>query len=223
MPPPRIAPPRVPPRVFARNYSPANWFSPFQQIHYTPNGWYWIVGNHNPDTMVFSGAAGDYIANDDAAYLQWKETNTATDIPTDGELADVLAASGRMPAMAVRNAGWTDWGYVPLVSQGEALLAAGVSIQSTATPALTGIYPIDDPTRLRINTNVDYIQRHSAFSPNLAATKDWIDVRGDAHTFTATQDYLNFATAVADYYAGVADWMAADGSGALPSEPVIIA
>lgn len=188
---------------------------------YSPLLWYWVIGNK--EGLVFSGAAGDYVPDDDPAYLQWIAAGRQPSaIPHDGELADVLANHPQVPAMAVRHAGWSEWGAVPVVRQLNVLVRAGVTIKSNGTPALDGVYPLDDDTRTRINTNVSYIDRNKGFSPNEASTKDWPDVTGALHTFTTTKSYLDFATAVSDYYAGIGDWAANGGTGALPAEPMTI-
>lgn len=189
---------------------------------YTPLSWYWIVGNRTG--VVFSSAVGDYIDENDPAYQQWlSDGGRPTQIPTDGELADVLANQPSVPGRLVRHAGWTDWGNVPLnPNQLNVLTRAGVTINSTGTPALNGTYALDSDTRTRINTNMVYIQNNRAFAPNNAETKVWNDQDGGLHTFQNTDSFIDFAHAVTDYYAGIADWAAADGVGDLPSEPVII-
>lgn len=192
-----------------------------KNAEYAPLRWYWVIGNK--EGLVFSGADGDYVPDDDPAYLQWVASGgQPSTIPVDGELADVLANHPQVGGMAVRHAGWSAWGAVPVVRRLNVLTKAGVTIESTGTPALDGIYPLDSDTRTRINSNVDYIGRNKAFSPNNAATKEWIDVTGALHTFTTTTSYLDFATAVSDYYAGIGDWAANGGTGELPLEPVTI-
>jgi hypothetical protein len=188
---------------------------------YSPNRWYWIVGNITGNN-VFSGPLGDYVASDDATYQQWlTDGGIATNIPTDGELADVLTMAGMSP-MAVRTAGWTDWGNAPVQNQFNAMVMGGCSLVSTATPALNGIYPMQDNDRTRQNSNMNYIAQNGGFAPDNAATKAFPDITGAMHTFPSVADFQNYFTATGDWYSTLADWVAAGGTGPLPTEPVTI-
>lgn len=189
---------------------------------YSASTWYWAVGNRPGE--IYSGPAGDYVPETDTAYQQWL---TAGGVPTnvefDGELADVLTNyNDPQPAMSVRNCGWTAWGEVPIERQFNVIVRAGCSIESTATPALNGVYAVDQNARTRQSTNVNYIQENSAFAPDNASTKDWPDVTGAIHTFPTTADFLNWVNGTNNWYSALSDWVADGGTGPLPTEPVVI-
>lgn len=42
---------------------------------YNPNDWYWVVGDTNPTTQVWSTTSAAYVANTAAAYLAWLDSN----------------------------------------------------------------------------------------------------------------------------------------------------
>lgn len=190
-------------------------------MQYVPALWYWTVANQ--PNLVFSAPLSAYVdPATDQGYLDFINAgNAATSIVSDGELADVLTRAG-MSASLIYAAGWADWGGVPPLDRVTVLMAAGLAIVSTGTPTLNATYAIDETMRVRLNTNVSYIQAYGAF-PAGAATKDWPDINGTLHTFTTTQDFLNFARAIADYVSEVSDWGMAGGTGTLPTQPVTIA
>jgi hypothetical protein len=190
-------------------------------MQYVPALWYWTVANQ--PNLVFSAPSSAYVdPATDQGYLDFTNAgNAATSIVSDGELADVLTRAG-MSAALIYAAGWADWGGVPPLDRVAVLMAAGLAIVSTGTPALNATYAIDDAMRVSINANVSYIQTYSAF-PAGVATKDWPDIDGTIHTFPTTGDYLNFARAVADYVAAVNDWGITGGTAGPPSQPITIA
>src|SRR5262252_4816420 len=60
---------------------------------YDPIDWYWVVGNHSG--VVYSSKDAAYVPTTDTNYTNWTAVgNTATNILSDGELADVLAKAG---------------------------------------------------------------------------------------------------------------------------------
>lgn len=78
-----------------------------------------------------------------------------------------------------------------------AALAAGITIVSTATPALNGTYGVDDQSQRFISGTAASIAARSRL-PGGAATFGYGDVTGARHNFSSA-DFLNFADAVEDY------------------------
>jgi len=58
--------------------------------------WYWVVGDHNPTTEVYSTASNAYVANNAAAYLTWL---------TNGEAAGYYGGRMDITAMADNGSG----------------------------------------------------------------------------------------------------------------------
>jgi hypothetical protein len=60
---------------------------------YTPERWYWVVGD-GPADQVFSSAVRDFIPDDDPDFLDWKSSDMVpTIIATQAELQQVLRAA----------------------------------------------------------------------------------------------------------------------------------
>lgn len=85
---------------------------------YTPMNWYWNVGDSN--AQVFSSNALGFVSLTDATYNNWLALgNVATSIP-NGDLYDVIAQQ-----------------VIP------GIMANGVQLNSTGTPSLDSVYPLD--------------------------------------------------------------------------------
>lgn len=84
------------------------------------------------------------------------------------------------------------------VTQRNALLAAGIAITSTATPALDGTYAVDAGSQAQIAAIVTGINAGKGF-PEGAASVAYPDVTGALHSFSATSDFVNFAAALEAY------------------------
>ena len=66
---------------------------------YDPFKWYWKVAGSA--TQVFSSEAGDYVAVDDAAFVEWTSDGTVpTSIASAAELGEVLAPYNIRPVQA---------------------------------------------------------------------------------------------------------------------------
>lgn len=190
-------------------------------LAYEPTGWYWVVAG-DPN-RVFSSAQVAYVDSSDPDYLNWVSNGgIPTPIATDGELADVFARGNHGHAL-VAAAGWsvTGWGWVQPLDRADVLFAAGLAITSATAPALDAVYALDELTRVRLNSNVTYINVNGTF-PNGDPEKLWPDADGQLHTFQTTDLYMAFGAAVANYIAAVHDWAEAGGDGDLPSQPVEI-
>ncbi len=102
-------------------------------------------------------------------------------------------------------------------------IAAGIIVTSTETPSLSGTYPIDPATQVKLNSAITYIILNGAFPPASAVSMPWYDADGVAHVFTAIVDFKNFATAFADFVAHVDIYAGSDGeTGSIPSNNITI-
>jgi hypothetical protein len=86
-------------------------------------------------------------------------------------------------------------------SQFQTALGTGITITSTATPALNGAYAVDPTTQFNINSEVVSILTNGVFT-NGQTTKAWPDISGPVHVFTVAQ-FKTFATAVSNYVDGL--------------------
>jgi hypothetical protein len=86
---------------------------------------------------------------------------------------------------------------VPLKTQAQSALTAGLQIASTATPALNGVYAIDPLSQADIVALETSLNAGKSF-PGGVATFNYPDMSGAMHAFTET-NFTNFAAAVRDY------------------------
>lgn len=108
--------------------------------------------------------------------------------------------------------GWTasqngpNWTFAPppppapptLAQQAASLLAAGLTIASTGTPAIDGVYACDPATRATIAEVVAGINAGDGF-PGDGPTFDFVLANGDVVTFPATSVFLTAARAVRNF------------------------
>ena len=85
---------------------------------------------------------------------------------------------------------------------GQATLAAGLTVKSTAYPALDGTYSVTPLATGNISSVMLYIEVHQTF-PGGAATMPWLDAAGSPHVFPSVAEFQAFATAAADFVAAV--------------------
>ena len=90
----------------------------------------------------------------------------------------------------------------------------GLQIVSTSTPALDGVYPIDDVAQAKLNAVSTYAIANGKF-PAGQAQMPWLDVSGVMHLFPTTTLWLAFASAIADF-------VTASDLGMSPTQPVTI-
>ena len=107
-----------------------------------------------------------------------------------------------------------------LAQQAGALLAAGLTVASTGTPSLDGVYACDMVTQSHVTSEITALLLNSAFADG-GATVTWPDTSGALHTFNATQ-FKSWATAMAAFIAGCAKCING-ASSSLPSASVTIA
>ena len=84
----------------------------------------------------------------------------------------------------------------------QATLAAGLTVKSTAYPALDGTYSVTPAATGNISSVMLYIQVHQTF-PGGASTMPWLDAAGTPHVFPSTTEFEAFATDAADFVAAV--------------------
>lgn len=106
-----------------------------------------------------------------------------------------------------------------LAQQAAVMLAAGLAVTSTGTPALDGTYAADPQTQSDLMAEVLSLAVNSAFT-NGTASLGWPDIYGAYHTFNATQ-FKALATALGAF-AGALKPIIASNSGTLPSASVTI-
>lgn len=106
--------------------------------------------------------------------------------------------------------------------QSASAISAGVSVTSTATPTLNGVYGLDPSSQSNVNATVTYILLNGMF-PGGGSTMPWVDQNGVAHTWPSITEFKAFATAYANYVAAISLYAASNGSsGSLPSNQVTI-
>lgn len=130
---------------------------------------------------------------------------------------------------------WIGWGYgggtftppgAPsrtLAQQGAALIAAGLTITSTGTPALNGVYAVADSVpfgRQDIANEAQFVSTFGEFT-NGGTTLAWPLLSGAMVTFPSTAEFMAFAKAVAQFRAAILAAMATNGL--LPSGTATIA
>ncbi len=114
--------------------------------------------------------------------------------------------------------------YVPpaptLAQQAAALIAGGLTITSTGTPALNGTYSTDATAQQNIQAVQIYIQANGKF-PGSSGTYPWLDKAGQPHVFPTISEFTAFATAVADFVADL-QMIVYTGAGTLPAATATI-
>ena len=88
-----------------------------------------------------------------------------------------------------------------LAEQAQTALGAGLTITSTATPALNGLYSVDSASTGLIQGEMIVILAVGTFADG-GSTVVWLDLTGTPHTFTVAQ-FRAFAVAIARYIAAL--------------------
>lgn len=106
--------------------------------------------------------------------------------------------------------------------QAAALIAGGLTITSTSTPAINATYPCDANAEALLSYTEDYVTRNNLF-PGKTTTIPWFDIAGIPHTLPSTTVFNALASAIADFVAEAQIWGASGGAiGSLPSGAVTI-
>ena len=101
-------------------------------------------------------------------------------------------------------------------------IGAGLTVNSTSTPAINGLYAIDQPAQLNIAAVTNYILVNNDF-PGGVATYPWADLNGNFHVFPTVALFEHWATAIANYVAQLKLYAAGAAGVTLPSPTVTIA
>lgn len=169
----------------------------------------------------------DPLAADPKPVIGWFDTtaNQYPAMPPQNALvtitADQYAARVANPAGWVIIAGALSAAQPPLAQQALAMLAAGVTIVSTATPALNGTYAVGPNDRSNLTSMYSLIDRAGGSFPSGLTALPWPDASGAVHTFAKVADFLNFETAIGGWVL-VLQLMITTGAGELPSATVTI-
>lgn len=106
--------------------------------------------------------------------------------------------------------------------EAEATLASGINLTSESTSELNGRYSVNTASIANINAIETFIMKNNAF-PGELSELPWLDFHGDMHTFTSTDLFSEFATAVANYVTLVVLYRDSNGElGSLPSADITI-
>ena len=149
---------------------------------------YWIVAGST--AQVWSSARVQYVPVTDATYTAWLDAgNRATPIESEASLQGVLAAN--YPA---------GWPQTP-AQQALAAAAAGLTITSTSTPALSGTFSVSASSLSYIQGEMLAVAVNATFADGTTSVV-WQDMAGTSHTFNVAQ-FKAFSIAVANYVANL--------------------
>jgi len=95
-----------------------------------------------------------------------------------------------------------------------ALIAQGVTITSTSTPTLNGVYACDPSAQANIDSTMISILANGVFV-NGGTTLAWLDLSGSPHVFPSVTEFKGFATAIGEIVAQVDEY----AGGVLSSPP----
>lgn len=110
-----------------------------------------------------------------------------------------------------------------IAAEVNAAFAAGLSVTSTSTPAVNGVYAVDQAAQQRINAIETYVLKNSAFPGSSGTSLAYPLASGAMVVFPSLSVWAEFADAVANYVADL-DLYAAGAAGAsLPPPTVDIA
>ena len=134
---------------------------------YTPQPWYWIVAGST--TQVWSSASFSYVAVSNSTYTKWLAKHSPSVIASAGALVTVMFNQ-----------------VEPIV------LAAGVPVTSTGTPAINATYSLM-PVTLNKLALITSMIANSKGLPGGGGTFSYADITGTYHTFTSAL-ILNLAS-----------------------------
>jgi hypothetical protein len=141
-------------------------------------------------------------------------TFTASDGQVLSESSITTMVSGTAPVVAP---------VLTLAQQAANLIAAGLTITSTSTPALNGVYNVQPGVPFgqeQIAQEAQFITTFSKFTNDTTTALAWPLLNGTEVTFTATQQFLNFSERAAEFIAAVE--VAVEANSALPEASATI-
>jgi len=155
---------------------------------YNVTNWYWLV-QPTASQQAWSSASATYVPLSDASYQAWLAAgNRPTKIGSEADLAEVFTS--QFPA------GWP----ASAAQQVAALLAGGLTITSTSTPALNGTYACDAASIAHISAEMISALVNGVFADGSASVV-WADIAGGQHTFPSVAAWKPFATVVGAFVA----------------------
>jgi hypothetical protein len=172
---------------------------------------------YSPSTGGFypedqANTTGDTVEVTDASYAALFAAQAAGQVIVAGPGGQPVAQAPAAPTLT-------------LAEQAAAMIAAGVTIVSTATPALNGVYACDPTSQAKMGNMYNLIMRAGGTSfPGSLAALPWPDISNyptKARTFTVVSDFLNFEQAVGDWVLTL-NVIMTTGVGTLPSATVTI-
>lgn len=107
-----------------------------------------------------------------------------------------------------------------LAQQAEALIAGGITITSTGTPALNGVYSCNAQAQANLQAVQIYIQANGKF-PGSAGTYPWLDMAGTPHIYPSITEFTALASRIADFVADCT-LIILTGEGTLPPNTATI-
>jgi hypothetical protein len=163
--------------------------------------------------------------------LGWYDTDglTYSNLPVSTDLLSVT--DDQWAARLANPSGWAVGAgalvaYAPpapavtLSSEAAAMIAGGIQIASTSTPALNGTYSVNATTYQSIMGIVAAISAGLGL-PGGGSTFNWLDTSNNVHQFSAG-NFTNFAKAVMTYLYEL-NIIVGSNAGTLPTFPVTIA
>jgi hypothetical protein len=170
------------------------------------------------EQLYFNSATGQQYAFDPSVTVTPNATGGFTFTAADGEVLPessiTTMVSGTAPVVAP---------ILTLAEQGAALIADGLTITSTGTPALNGVYNIQPGVPFgqeQIAQEAQFITTFSKFTNGTTTALSWPLMNGTLITFTATQQFLNFSEQAAEFVAAVE--VAVEANSALPEASATI-
>jgi hypothetical protein len=149
--------------------------------------------------------------------LVWVDISTITPAPQVGwsavETSGAWAFTAPSPPPAPTPAQLAAAAY-------STFIGGGLTVTSTATPGLNGVYPIDADSQVTISTEAQFVSTFAEFTNQQTTNLEWQTQNGAMATFPTTQAFMAFAKAAAQAVAAAK--LAAATGAAMPSGAVTI-
>lgn len=108
-----------------------------------------------------------------------------------------------------------------LAQQAQTALGAGLTITSTSTPALDGVYACDPTTIGFVNSEINAILLNATFADGSTAL-EWPDMTGALHLYTIAQ-FKTLAVALGEFVSGIRKCVIGATGATLPPATATIA